>query len=90
MVEVLDRVTMQVFVRGYCTMIAAPVQCDVDGIPKGLHCARVSPTGKTSKVSQERIAGEYPLAAVVDDDEFVRESLPDLRDVSSSTSPCRE
>ena len=31
--EVLDRVTMQVFVRGYRTMIAAPVQCDVDGIP---------------------------------------------------------
>src|SRR5437773_5820813 len=35
--EVLGRVTMQVFVRGYCTMIAAPVQCDVDGIPKGSH-----------------------------------------------------
>ena len=25
-VEILDRVTMQVFVRGDCTMIAAPVQ----------------------------------------------------------------
>src|SRR4026208_475413 len=36
-VEVLDRVTMQVFVRENCTMIAAPVQCDVDGIPKGSH-----------------------------------------------------
>src|SRR5262249_13177577 len=35
--EVLDRVTMQVFVRKYCTMIAAPVQCDIDGIPKGSH-----------------------------------------------------
>ena len=35
--EVLGRVTMQVFVRGHCTMIAAPVQCDVDGIPKGSH-----------------------------------------------------
>jgi hypothetical protein len=34
---------MQVFVRWYYTMIAAPVQCDVDGIPKGLHCARVPP-----------------------------------------------
>jgi hypothetical protein len=44
-------VTMQVFVRGYCTMIAAPVQCDVDGIPKGLHYARVPPMGKTNKVS---------------------------------------
>src|SRR6266542_6234307 len=29
---------MQVFVREHCTMIAAPVQCDVDGIPKGSHC----------------------------------------------------
>lgn len=27
--DVLDRVTMQVFVRGDCTMIAAPVQCAV-------------------------------------------------------------
>jgi len=26
-------------------MIAAPVQCDVDGIPKGAHGASVSPTG---------------------------------------------
>src|SRR5881409_2220217 len=35
--DALGRVTMQVFVRGYRTMIAAPVQCDVDGIPKGSH-----------------------------------------------------
>src|SRR5215213_10352800 len=34
---------MQVFVRGHLTMIAAPVQCDVDGIPKGSHCVSVSP-----------------------------------------------
>jgi FixJ family two-component response regulator len=27
---------------------------------------------------QEKIAGEYPLVAVVDNDESVRESLPDL------------
>ena len=27
--------TMQVFVSGDCTMIAAPVQCDVDGVPNG-------------------------------------------------------
>jgi FixJ family two-component response regulator len=27
---------------------------------------------------QEKIAGEYPVVAVVDDDESVRESLPDL------------
>jgi len=43
LVEVLDRVTMQFFVRGNCTMIAAPVQCDVDGIPKGSHYARIPP-----------------------------------------------
>jgi hypothetical protein len=30
-------VTMQLFVRDPFTMIAAPVQRDVDGIPKGSH-----------------------------------------------------
>jgi hypothetical protein len=35
--KVLDGMTMQLFVGGYCTMIAAPVQCDVNGIPKRLH-----------------------------------------------------
>src|SRR5213083_2858139 len=34
-------VTKQVFVRDHCPMIAAPVQCDVDGIPKGSHYVRV-------------------------------------------------
>jgi hypothetical protein len=29
-------------------MIAAPVQGDVDGVPKGSHFARVPPTGQTS------------------------------------------
>jgi len=38
---------MQVFVREPFTMIAAPVQCDVDGIPKGSHFARVPPMGYT-------------------------------------------
>jgi hypothetical protein len=37
LLEVLDRVTMQLFVRGDCTMITAAVQRDVDGISKGLH-----------------------------------------------------
>ena len=37
MAEVLGRVTMQVFVRGHYPMIAAPIQCDVDGIPKESH-----------------------------------------------------
>ena len=41
-VEVLDRVTMQLFVREYSAMIVAPVQRDVDGIPKGSHYVRVS------------------------------------------------
>jgi hypothetical protein len=36
---------MQFFVRDDDTMIAAPVQCDVDGIPKGSHCVSVTPTG---------------------------------------------
>jgi hypothetical protein len=43
--EVLGPVTKQVFVHEHCTMIAAPVQCDVDGIPKGSHYARVPPMG---------------------------------------------
>jgi hypothetical protein len=36
---------MQLFVRDYCTVIAAPVQCDVDGIPKGSHYAKSSANG---------------------------------------------
>jgi hypothetical protein len=44
-------VTMQFYVRHDDTMIAAPVQCDVDGIPKRSHYARVPPMGKTSKIS---------------------------------------
>src|SRR5438094_5779268 len=43
--DVLHCVTMQLFVCGNCTMIAAPVQRDVDGIPKGSHDASVPPTG---------------------------------------------
>jgi hypothetical protein len=38
-------VTMQVVVRDHYAMIAAPVQCDVDGIPKGSHYVRVLPMG---------------------------------------------
>ena len=43
--QVLGRGTMHVFVRGDCTMIAAPVQCDVDGIPKGSHLVTPCPGG---------------------------------------------
>ena len=38
LVEVLGRVTMQVFARRDRAMVAAPVQCDVDGVPKRPHC----------------------------------------------------
>jgi hypothetical protein len=57
--KVLDGVTMQVFVRENYTMIAAPVQRDVDGIPKRSHYARVPPLGWTSKVSP--LQGWEPL-----------------------------
>ncbi len=59
MVEVLDRVTMQFFVRCYYAMIAAPVQCDVDRMPKGLHYVRILP------IAVDRLRSEfvcrYPL-----------------------------
>src|SRR6266481_3300744 len=41
LVEALERVTMQVFVREHYTMIAASVQCDVDVIPKGSDYVKV-------------------------------------------------
>jgi hypothetical protein len=36
--EVPGVVAVHLFVRGDGTMIAAPVQRDVDGVPKGSHC----------------------------------------------------
>src|SRR6058998_1393451 len=54
--EVLGRMTMQLVVCRYCTMIAAPVQCDVDGIPKGSHCVRVPLMGCVP-MSLEDLAG---------------------------------
>jgi hypothetical protein len=54
--DVFHRVTMQVFVRDHFPMIAAPVQCDVDGISKGSHSVSVSPIkvglGTTSNEAQ--------------------------------------
>src|SRR5688572_26846845 len=50
--EVFGRVTMQLFVRDHFTMIEAPVQCDVDGIPKGSHYVRVPPMGSPSTASR--------------------------------------
>jgi hypothetical protein len=54
-VEVLDRVTMQVFVRHYRSMIAAPVQRDVDGIPKGPHSreSTIDGTGQQGSPASE-------------------------------------
>jgi hypothetical protein len=43
--EVLARVTMQVFVRDHCTMVATSVHGDVDGIPQGSHDAKSTADG---------------------------------------------
>jgi hypothetical protein len=47
-------VTMQLFVREHCTMIAAPVQCDVDVIPKGSHYARVPIAIRQGSLTRKR------------------------------------
>src|SRR6202035_4493444 len=49
LVEALGRGTMQVFVRHHHAMIAAPVQCDVNGIPKRSHDA-IRPTDYRSGI----------------------------------------
>jgi hypothetical protein len=53
---------MQVFVREHCTMIAAPVQCDVDGIPKGSHSVRV-PDGVDHQAAVHGLPGASPFQA---------------------------
>lgn len=35
--EVLDHATMQVFLQDFYTIIAVPIRCDVNGMPKGSH-----------------------------------------------------
>ena len=62
-VEVLDRVAMQIFVREHCTVIAAPVQCDVDGIPEGSHYVRV-PIAIGRPNARDSAAGRSPSAAI--------------------------
>jgi hypothetical protein len=47
---------MQLLVRGYCTMVAAPVQRYVDGIPKWSHHVRQSPM-----VQHRRLCADYEL-----------------------------
>src|SRR5438093_13748871 len=61
-------VTKQVFVRDHCPMIAAPVQCDVDGIPKGSHYVRVqiaigrpNETQDQRRLARERVAASRRL-----------------------------
>jgi hypothetical protein len=49
--DVLGRVTMQFFVRDDCAMIAASVQCDVDGIPQGPHRVSVTAQELTNKLA---------------------------------------
>jgi hypothetical protein len=64
LLEVLDRVTMQFFVRDYCTMITAPVQRDVDGISKGSHFVRVPLTVQRRKPCTLPLARFSKLATV--------------------------
>ena len=68
MVEILNRVTMQFFVRGYYTMIAAPVQRDIDGIPQGSHDdfpqrtkQRIATLFITAAPAQNRLSPALPL-----------------------------
>ena len=64
MVEVPGRVTMQLFVRRYCTMIAAPIQGDVDGIPKGSHDVIVTPmewSGNVDPLVKETFFRKHPF-----------------------------
>ncbi len=48
--EILGVVAMQVLICVDCKMIAAPVQCDVDGIPKRTHSVRVRPVVNRGKL----------------------------------------
>ncbi|MEX5270364.1 hypothetical protein [Kocuria sabuli] len=48
LVEILDRVTMQVFVRRDCLVIAATVQRHVDGVTQGPPLGRVQPMDRTA------------------------------------------
>src|SRR6185437_14101157 len=63
LLDVLDRVTMQVFVRDTCSMIAASVQGDIDGIAKGSHDARVSRLGYQAVTAWRRCGRTRSSAA---------------------------
>jgi hypothetical protein len=52
---------MHVFTRGECPVIAAPVQRDVDGIPKGSHFILLKRANLSFSVfSREREDGSAP------------------------------
>ena len=74
--DAFDRVTMQLFVRGYFTMIgmiAAPVQCDVDGIPKGSPgAARVGRECISSAVGTAAAAAQSTASACAPADAAAR------------------
>ena len=52
---------MQVFVDEAYTMIAAPVQCDVDGVPKGSHFARVPKPAEILRIHYPPAAEKVPV-----------------------------
>jgi hypothetical protein len=54
-VDLLGRVTMQVFVRGYRMMVAASVQCDVDGIPERSHYLLLKRTARSGAASRTSV-----------------------------------
>ena len=54
--------TMQVFVRDHLTMIAASVQCDIDGIPKGPHEAKVPPDCSKYQMGPSEICMPFAIA----------------------------
>ena len=55
--DVLHGVTMQVFIRDPLTMIAASIQCDVDGISKRSHHVFLKRSNETelSRGERERV-----------------------------------
>lgn len=51
--------TMQVFVRNNCTVITAPVQRDIDGVPQRLHTIRVPVMAGVSSAAYDAASGAW-------------------------------
>ena len=83
--KALGKVTMQVFVRRDGPMIAAPVQCDVDGIPKGSHDVLLKWPNETQD-QRPRALASVPRSQGVDDNHPKRPSQTCSR---SAASPYR-